>query len=162
MSKPPVFDLSDLQMVRVRLGDLVAPGDDGLPEVMKLPSPSKNPNHLIALIVAAQTPVVAPADANGSRRVLANIATVALLRALLPQNERRNYDFRCWEWKAAPADFPPIVAPHAILGLMVNQPKAPPTRELLRTLKDRHGLSFRRRKPRAVDELAPSDREKPQ
>lgn len=162
MSKPPVFDLSGFDLVRVRLSDLYASGDNGFPDVTKLPSASKDPNHLIGLIVATQTPVVTPAEANGMRRVLANVATVALLRALLPQSERRDFNLRCWEWKTAPADFLPIVAPHAVLGLMVNQPKAPPTRELLRSLKERHGLSLRRRKPRAVDELAPSKRDKPQ
>jgi hypothetical protein len=161
MRKRPALVLPALELVSVPLGDLIVPGDDGLPRVLKLPSRSENADRLIALVIAAQTPVVGPPlqDGGGPRHVLANAATVALVRALLPVSERRSYELPCLEWKDAPGDFRPLDAPHAVLGLMVKLPKIPPTHELKREMRKGHGLSLR--KPRALDELASSSPDQP-
>ena len=163
MIKRPALALPALELVSVPLGDLIVPGDDGLPEVLKLPSRSENADHLIALVIAAHTPVVGPPlqDGGGPRHVLANAATVALVRALLPVSERRSYALSCLEWRGWPEDAHPLDTPHAVLGLMVKLPKIPPTHELRRELRKGRGLSLRRRKPRALDELASSSPDQP-
>jgi hypothetical protein len=163
MKKPPALKLLALELVSVPLGDLIVPGDHGLPGVLELPSRSENADRLIALVIAAHTPVVGPPlqDGGGPRHVLANAATVALVRALLPVSERCSYALSCLEWKGLPEDAPLPDVPYAVLGLMVRLPKAPPTRELRRTLRKVYGLSLRRRRPDALDELVPSSPDQP-
>jgi hypothetical protein len=170
MKKPSALKLPALELVSVPLGNLIVPSDHSLPEVLRVPRRSENADHLIALVIAAHTPVVGPPlrQESGKRPVLAHSATVALVRALLPVSERRSYELCCLEWKGVPDDAPSpdasspdapylegpyLEAPHAILGLMVRLPKAPRERELKRVLKLQHGLALRRRKPEALDGL---------
>ncbi len=141
--------------VRVGLAQLVLAGGQTLPRVNKLPRPSEAAYQYLSLVLAAQAPVVTRQDVNGLRRVVANSATLALMRALVPSAQHSAFLLDCWEVQADLVADLYIDSPRAILDLMVDDMRALPPRDLLRTLRVDRGFALRRIKLDRLDDLTP-------
>lgn len=139
--------------VRVCLSDIVLTDASGLPKVVRIPKPKEDAAGLIWTIVTANPPIVGPKSENSQRRCLGNTQTVALLKALIPAQDQKDFPVDCIELSNLALTEKMAAAHGQVLNLMVKEQKSISGRTLLRFLRNDCKIGLRRPSRSSIREI---------